>query len=107
MVHPARQIADFGVQRAAHCHIHLLKAPADAQKRLAAFHAGLYQRQGDRITATVKRAMGGGFILTIGAGVHIGPPARQQKAVAQVQQFGHRHKARIGRNHQRHRPRHA
>jgi hypothetical protein len=44
--------------------------------------------------------------LAIFLGMHIGPPAGQQKAVATVQKLVHRHEARIGRDHQRQRARH-
>ena len=100
MVHPPRQIADLGVKRAAHGDVHLLEPPAYAKEGLAALHAGADQGQRDRIAAAVKAAMGGGFLLAIFAGVHVGAPAGQQKAVAEVEQFFHPDETGIGRDDQ-------
>ena len=65
------KLADLGVKRAAQGHVHLLKATADAQERLAPVDAGADQRQRDRIAAAVKGTMRRGFLLAIFAGVDV------------------------------------
>ena len=95
VVHPARKIANLGVQRAAHGDVHLLKATADAQKRLAPLYTGAHQRQGDRIAAAVKAAMCFGFFLAVFLRMHIRAAAGQKEAVAQVKKVRHRHIARV------------
>jgi hypothetical protein len=87
VVHPARKLANLGVQGAAHGDIDLLKAAANAKDRLAAGHAGADQPQGDRVAATVEGAMRLGRFVAVFLGVDIGPPARQQKAVEAFHQF--------------------
>ena len=55
MIQAPRQLADFGMQRAAERDVHLLKTAADAEQRHAARDAGLDQRQRQRIAAVVVR----------------------------------------------------
>ena len=105
MVHAARQIADFGIKRSTHRHIHLLKPPAHTEKRLSALDAGAHQRQRDPVTAPVEIAMRGGRRLAIFFRVHIRPTASQQEPVTGLQQILDRHIARIRRHQQRHRTR--
>ncbi len=87
VVHPARKVADFRVKRAAKGHVHLLKAPANAEEGLAPLDAGADQGQRDRIAAPVEGPVGGGLFLAVFGRVHIRAAPGQKEAVAQFQQF--------------------
>ncbi len=101
-----RQIADFGIERAAHGHIDLLKAPANSQKGLAPLDTGPDKRKGDGIAIAVKRAVRRCFVLAIFLGMDIGATAGQQKPVAGLEQFRHRYDFRVSRDQKRHCARH-
>ena len=100
VVHAARKLANFGIEAAAHRHVNLLKAPADAQERLAAVNAGPDQGQRDGVAVAVKGPMGGGFRLAIFGRVYIRLAARQQEPIERVQKLVHRHQTRVrGQDH--------
>ena len=77
MIHPARQIAYFGVQRAAHRDRHLLKAPTNAKNWLARGNTGPNERQHQSIPRPIKTAMRGGFGMAIFFRVNIGPASSE------------------------------
>ena len=103
VVHAARQVADLGIKRAAHGHVDLLKPTANPQEGLAALDAGADQRQGNRVTGAVKRAMSLGFVLTVFLGMHVRTPAGEQEPVAGRLQVLDIDKAGVGRHDQRQR----
>ena len=100
VVHAARKLANFGIEAAAHRHVDLLKAPANAQERLAAVNAGPDQRQRNGIAVAVKSPMRRGFRLAILGRVYIRLAARQQEPIERVQKLIHRHQTRVrGQDH--------
>jgi hypothetical protein len=101
VIHPPRQFADLGVERATHGHVHFLEPAADAEEGLATLDAGPDERQGYGVAAAVVVAMCLGVLLAIFLGMDVGAPAGKQEPIAAFQKLPHAHVTRIGRDDQR------
>ena len=100
VVHPPWQVADLGVERSAHRHVDLLETAADAEERLATLDTGAHQRQHDGVAGAVEGAVRLGRLLAVFLGVHVGPPAGEQEAVAGFHQLLDRDEPRVRRDQQ-------
>ncbi len=98
VVHPPGQVPDLRVKRAAHGHVHLLKTAADTEERLAAIHASADQWQGHTVAGPVHRSVRLGISLAIFFGMHVGPSAGEEEAIADLHQLVHIHETRVGRD---------
>ena len=102
MIEAPRQLADFGMQRAAERDIHLLKAAADAEQRHAARDAGLDQRQRERIAAVVVRLAARMLFVPEVTGMDVGARAGEQNAVDGIEEDADIGDLRRAGKHQRH-----
>ena len=94
------------MQRAAEGDVHLLQATADAEDRHATGNAGFRQRQRDVVAVDVVRLV---LLMRLGLEprrVHIGPRARQDHPVNDVEQRADVRNLGRAREHQRQRPGH-
>jgi pimeloyl-ACP methyl ester carboxylesterase len=88
VVHPTRNLADLGVQRAAEGDVELLEPAADAEDRHPARHALVDERQRHGVPVGVEGAVLLGRLVAVVLRVHVRPPAGEDEAVAGLHELG-------------------